>query len=454
MRSVWNISPSILLWGSGLALGAGLTGCAIENTRQNADSFPMTAMPTVGPPPKPPAPPPPESEIVTAAARSALSNDLPATLQTLQLAGDPAARAHAGTALVAALAAQNPAVAATVALALPSGPAQTAAVEIAAHAFVQHDAAAALRWAFELYDAVTANLARRAVARELVRENPRNAMDRIKALPAGPARADVFVFAAAAWAAQDGASAVAWLRELPDDAFRQRLTSTIAFEIAQTKPDRAIALAEDLPAGRSRWLIFSAIAQTWIIKDPKAALAWSAQLPAGEARDAAHAGIETGLGVPSSRRAAPFPGIRNSNPRSAASGTAFATGSAETNNPAFDAWLATQPRSMTRDEAILEFIRQRGALDVGSIGNWVASLPGGTTRQRAIEIYFDETVRGSPANAANWLRSLPSSDRSDEMIEKTARQWLQTDPRAAEAWLRETTLPPFRQEELLRNAPR
>ena len=108
---------------------------------------------------------------------------------------------------------------------------------------------------------------------------------------------------------------------------------------------------------------------------------------------------------------------------------------------------------MSHEEAILEFVRQRGAADLGAVGNVVAMLPDASVRQRAIDIYLDQALRNSPANAANWLRSLPPSDQSQDMIEKTARQWMQTDPRAAETWLQETSLPGFRKEELLRQAP-
>lgn len=405
-------------------------------------------MPTMGPlpPPAPSLPAATEDEIISLATRHALGGDLPAAVRTLQLARDSAARIRVGSGVAAALTTTNPASAAALVLALPPEFGKAAAAEITARAWVQRDAAAALHGTLAATQPTAAHELRRAVATELVRENPAATLERLNALPPTPARDDMLAIAAAAWSRQDIEATVRWLRTQPDDPLRQRLTASVAFEIAQKNPDQAIALAESIPAGRDRWLVFTAIAQTWIVKNPKAAVTWATQLPAGEARDAAFAGVNTGLGLGSSRLSTltslPDPGTTSPALRP------------EVNSPAFAAWLATQPRPMSHDEAVLEFVRQRSSADLGAIGNWVAGLAGEPSRQRAMEIYLDQTVRTSPASAADWLRSLPASSRSDDMIEKTARELFHTDPRAAEALLRDTNFPPHRQEEILRNAPR
>lgn len=408
-------------------------------------------MPTMGRISNTSKPKVPEHEILATALRLASNNDVPAAVRTLELTADPAERTRVSINLVQSLASQNPSLAAATALALPFGPTRSSAVELAASSWIERDATAALNWSLALSDPATANLARRSVARELVRENPRAALDRVQALPADGGRDDLVAIAAGAWARQDPEAAASWLREQPDDSLRQRLTTSIAFEIAQISPNRAIALAETLPAGRDRWLIVSEIAQTWVAVDQSAAFAWASRLETPEAREAAIAGITTGLGVSSARRTNNPPNFGRG-ARILGGRSTYAMGG-PLDPPEFTLWVASQSRKMSRDEAILEFVRQRGAQDGGSIGSWLANLTNGSASQRAREIYLDEKLRGSPADAASWLRSLPSSERSDEMIEKTARQWLLTDPGAAATWLRETNLPPFRQEELLRQAP-
>ncbi|MEO5958985.1 MAG: hypothetical protein ABIR80_07700 [Opitutaceae bacterium] len=383
-----------------------------------------------------------ETEIVALATRLTLANDIPAALRALEREHDPRKRSQAATAVVAAVAKTNPAQAGAIALALPAEPARTVALEIAGRAWAQRDADAALRWALNQSDPTAAHAARSSVTAELVHENARAALARIAALPANSSRDDMLGLAAAWWARREADDALAWLRELPDAGLRQRLTPRIAFAIAQTDPPRALALTETLPAGRERWVIVSAIAQTWTAVNPKAAEIWAAKIPAGPEREAALAGLQVGVGEPNRYRNMVFADSSRMGLPGGERDGIFAT------------WLANQPRAMSHDDAILEFIRQRGSLDPAGIGTWVAGLSDWATRRRAMEIFLEESLRVSPARTADWLRSLPGGERTDEMVEKTARQWLPLDPRAAEAWLRETNLPPDRQEELLRQTPR
>src|SRR4051812_38819657 len=206
-----------------------LGGCATSSAPQKTAERPMPPMPTMGPQTNVAKPKVPEAEIVATSLRAALNNDVPTALKTLDLAGEPAERAAAATKLVATLAAQNPTTAATVALALPPSPTRSSAIQTAALAWVQRDADAALRWSLGLTDPESAHVARRAVVGELIRVNPRAALDRIGTMPANAARDDAVTIAAAIWARQDFDSATAWLRQQPDNAFRQRLVSSMAF---------------------------------------------------------------------------------------------------------------------------------------------------------------------------------------------------------------------------------
>lgn len=423
-----------------------LVGCASDLPPTTAERV-LPPMPSMGSR-EAPKPETPESEIVARALSAALNGDFTATQKILDLAPSVAARASAAEKVVTVLADQAPPKAARVALELPSGPKTSTAIEIAATAWTQRAPDEALRWSIAIEDPASANVARRAVTRLLVDRDPSEALGRIQALPVSRARDEMVGLAAGAWARRDANAAVRWLEQQPNDARREQLASTVAFELAQVSPARAIELAETLPVGRNRWLVFSGIAQTWVALDQDAAIAWANRLQRGEAHDAAIAGINTGLGVAATRRS-PMPSGAARIPRGRAT---YAIGP-DNDPPAFSAWLATQPQTMSREEAIVEYVRQRGSQDGGAIGSWLANLPGEPARSRALDTYFQEVVRSSPATAANWLRSLPSSDRSDEMIETVARRWLQTDPRAAEAWLRETNLSPVRQEELLRQIP-
>jgi hypothetical protein len=430
------------------ALSVALGGCASAPAETAAAAKQRPALPTVRQVDHATQPAPAENEIVARATRAIQNNRVSDAVRTvMQL--DPELRARVAGQVAAAVAERDPMAAAAFATALPVSTAQEAATETAANAFTRRDPDAALRWAAGIDDFAAARAAQRTVIAELLRAEPRNALAKIEALPASAARDDMLTLAVGEWARHNSADATAWLNVQPDSTLKPRLTSAIAFEVAQTDPNRAIALAETMPAGRNRWLLLAAIGQTWVAKDEKAALGWAQQLPAGEARDAALAGVDTGLGVPASRRLASAP--RGSTVRVGGGTTAAATWD-ELNSPAFAAWLATQPAGMSREQAILEYVRQRGAVEPTSVGQWIASLPGGPSRERAMEIYLDGVLAASPADAANWLRTLPRSDRSDEMVERTAKKWLLTNPAAAQQWLNEISLPPDRKQQLLRDA--
>jgi hypothetical protein len=437
----------------GYSLIAGIAGLVTGCTQTSApgERPGPPAMPTVSPPLARFAPQPTDDELVAAALRA--GRNLEAVGGILRLATDASQRARVGTRLVTENASRDPAFAARLAAALPPGLAQTSALEIAGDALAQTEPEAALRWAEETQLPETGTTVRRAVAGGLVHAGGRSAMDRIQARPANSAREELLVFAVAAWARREPVAAEGWVRGLPAGERRERLTSSVGFELAQKDPRRALALAETLPAGRNRWLLISAIGQTWVATDPKAALSWANGLPAGQPRDAAFAGVDTGLGVPTSRRAGAIPSSG-----SGGGGRARGAGTTpywpELESPDFAAWLSTQRPGMTRDEAIIEYVRQRGALDSGAIGAWLAALPGGPARDQAMEIYLEGQMIGAPQRAASWLRSLPRSDRNDALIERAARRWLQTNPDAAEPWLLETPLPPYLKERLLREAGR
>jgi hypothetical protein len=444
---------SIVLAGFLFALGAAVSGCNSSGARRDFTTVQPPAMPQVNATPTYTPSVKADADIVAAAIQLARAGNPSAAAAEVGGPRDPLDRARLAGSVTATLAAADLRVADAFVRALPFGSAQLAAVDSLAGAQVERDPEQALDWALGWSDVHSSRATRQAVARAAVAREGREAIDRISRRPAGVGRDDMLATAAGAWARRDAPAALGWLRDQPDDALKPRLTSAIGFEIAQTRPDRAVEVAELMPAGRNRWLLLSAIAQTWVAVDSKAALAWAGQLPAGEARDAAFSGVETGFGVPLARRGGSAPGTRSGSSRTRGGAGAVPVDSLQ-DSPAFNAWLATQTGTLSRDEAILEYVRQRGALEPRTVGTWLASLPGGATRDRAMEIYLEQVVPTAPSTAAEWVRSLPRSERTDDMIERTARRWLQTNPDAAATWIEGTPMPSYLRERILRDAGR
>jgi hypothetical protein len=389
----------------------------------------------------------PVAETVARALAAARQDNLPAARQLIDALPEVGERARAGTEFIAAFANEAPAQAAALALSWRLSPFATSDIEIAARAWAAQAPDEALRWGLTLAEPAMAAAARRAIATELVRTGPAAAVEKIAAQPESPARQMTLGFAVAAWARHDADTAEAWVRGHGDDETRSRLLLSLGFELAQTNPQRAIAMADRVPAGRDRWLLLAASSQTWVAQDHAAAMAWANQLPAGEARDAALAGVTVGLGA-GARRVAGVTGLRGTRGRGGVGGTAI---SPDVASPAFAAWLATQSQGMTREQTILEYVRQRANVEPLVIGQWIANLPGSISRDQAIDEYL---ATADPGTAAQWLQSLARSDRTNERLERTAEQWLRTNPDAAAAWLAQSSLPPDRKEWLLRQAGR
>jgi hypothetical protein len=434
-------------------LGGITTGCNRSGAHRSFTTIGPPAMPQVSATPSYDSRTKSESEVVAAALQLARAGDHAGAAAEIATPRDPFDRARMAGHVATTLAARDPGLAAAFARALPWGGAQAAAIDAAAQAYAAREEEPAIDWALTWTDVHSGRVARHGVARALVARDARDAIERITRRPAGAARDDLLVAAAGAWARRDAPATLTWLRAWPEDELKPRLTSGIGFEIAQTQPARAVDVADLMPAGRNRWLLLSAIAQTWVAIDAKEALAWAGQLPAGAAREAALAGAETGFGVPLSRRGVAAPGTRGGSSRTRGGAGAIVTSSA-TDSPAFAAWMSTQPSGLSPDEAILEYVRQRGALEPQSVGAWLSAMPGGTTRDRAMEIYVENALPTAPAEVARWLRHLPRSERSERMIEQTARRWLQTSPDAAEAWLQDLPLPGYLKDRLLRDAGR
>ena len=136
------------------------------------------------------------------------------------------------------------------------------------------------------------------------------------------------------------------------------------------------------------------------------------------------AGITEGLGA-GARRVAGASGMRGLRGRAAVGGTVAL---AELTSPAFAAWLAMQPPGMSRDEAVIEYVRQRATAEPLLIGQWIAGLPGSSTRDQAIDLYLDTFAPLDPGSAAQWLQTLAPLDRTPARLERTAEHWLRRNP--------------------------
>ena len=215
-----------------MALCLGLGGC-MSGERHGSTPDRRPAMPTMALATAPTTLPVAEVEIRAQALRSARDGDVAALVRALRSLPEPSARVRISGEIVDKLVADDPRLAARVALGLAGDLESTSGIDVAARALVRRDSDYALRWVAELPPTTAARRMARAIVDELVAADPRGAVDRISALSSESVRKDLLLLAAAAWARRDPDAAMGWLRGLPDDEFRRKLTSTVGFEVAQ-----------------------------------------------------------------------------------------------------------------------------------------------------------------------------------------------------------------------------
>ena len=297
-----------------------------------------------------------------------------------------------------------------VARGVPPGVLLHEAMNAVARAMVARDATAAITWALAPGTPEVDFAARLAVAEEGVARDAPGTLVQLLAWPAVAGRAEMLGFAAAAWAGRHAGAAIAWARGLSAGEDRIRVETSLSFALAQSEPERAVQVVEGVPEGRDRWLVLGAIGQTWVARNEDQAWAWARQLPPGAAREAALAGIETGLGGARARREA---------------GGRVATGR----------------------------VRSGGG---GGAATTVAAgeMAPGFEREQAMRREFEEALRESPARAAAWLATMPVLDRRQEMADELARRWLAVNPDAATAWMELHIAESERRERLWREAGR
>jgi hypothetical protein len=382
------IVPSAL----GVALALGCGGCASE---VKLDAMPPMPRILPGPAVSPPAPVEVAAVLADAEAK-ATSENLSGAVEALNRL-DPARRREATLELVTRLAGADAARAGRLVEALPAGSVQADAAVIVARTLAASDSNRAIRWAVALPDVLTRVAAIRAVAERAFEQDAAGAMARLQAVPLGAERISTLSLSAAVWARRDAAAAVAWARELQDAELRQRALTSIAFEVAQATPERAIEIAPLIPEGRDRAIVLGAIGRNWAIRDLRAARSWAQQLPAGEARDAALSGVNQGISAIASYRRSlagePLPGAN----------------------------LALAPPA------------PRYFVD----------------RNEALRREFQERLQRSPAMTGDWLMSLPAAERKEEFTRELTREWLATNPVAARQWIDQNIISDAERRQLL-----
>ncbi len=225
-------------------------------------------------------------------------------------------------------------------------------------------------------------------------------------LPPGVERTTAITSAGRAWAQQDPAAAMAWLRGLPPQERRTALRAVWP-EMARRVPGQISTLLESYPAGRERNEILESLAD-----DPGA-------LSLQAARSLIERHTKGVMGDQLTARLIGAEALRD--PTSA---RAFVDG---------------LPEGEARRLATYQLAYSWAQVDVLGALEWTRRLPADETRQRSMDAIFNNWAGQNPAAAAQYAAAIPATDGRDQAISAAASAWANVDPDAALAWAQ--TLP-------------
>ncbi|HUR58815.1 MAG TPA: hypothetical protein VM029_13970, partial [Opitutaceae bacterium] len=207
------------------AVFACAAGCVSQNVRE--EPLPAARMPVMLPAATATEPARSAREHLAFALQRAAQDDTAGAVRAIEAIRDRPERAAMLRELVTTVAGDNPERAGRIALAAPSGIAQSAAIETVATAMVRRDADAGVQWALALPETAPRTPALQAIGDHLVQNAPAAALARLMGLPATARRDEAIGVTAARWARRDADAALAWAREQPPGELRVRLLTTI-----------------------------------------------------------------------------------------------------------------------------------------------------------------------------------------------------------------------------------
>ena len=191
-----------------------------------------------------------------------------------------------------------------------------------------------------------------------------------------------------AWSGQDAYAAASWAAAIPDLDTRLRLATGPFCAMAETSPERALALARSFGADFCESILPDMV-ESMARKDP-----------VGTLRSCAPEVWKNGDG---------FPWLR----------PAIDTWMKQ-DGPAALAWLLAQPRDDDRDLARwFNMLGSDSSASRRTVADFLATTPGVPHRSQALRYLFSSWSIETPREAIAWLDQLPDSDLRINLLERS-----------------------------------
>jgi RNA polymerase sigma factor (sigma-70 family) len=273
---------------------------------------------------------------------------------------------------------------------------------LALGAWAEQEPAAALAWVRLSSPARFKDSRLAFVIPRLARIDPQAALTAVAEIDSAKLRRSVLANLVQEWAGRNPAGAIEWVKGMAAGRGSDGVLRSLCQGLANSHPEQAAQVVAGLPPGRLHDELARDLAVRWAIQDPAAAAQWVASLPEGPAMERAAQAL---LGC----------WLNDENPASGAEALR---------------WLQQMPVGPTRDR-----LAQRCLVSTGGAKPMPAALPG-------VELKYPEL-------AAPWVDAISDAGLREKEIERVARKWLETDREAARKWLRGTSLSEEKKHQLL-----
>ena len=275
------------------------------------------------------------------------------------------------------------------------------------------------------------------VAGEVAKTRPSMAIDLALSLGMGGKRGEVLQSVFAEWSKVDAQAAVAYLNKHPDMPSNYWGVGQALGEVAEKDPVQAASLALSLGDQQMRNYALSSVLSQWAQHDPKAALSWASSIANPKQREDATAQA--------------FRGWAEQDPQgalTAAAGIQDTSTRLAALQSAWQSWFSKDPSAAMRyigqsgDERLLRNIGwslgSSGYFTPQETSDLLANLPDGQAKQDIVSnIVSNDIWKGRFAEAIGMLNGLPDSSQRDWSLVELGRKWTESDMPAISSWLKQ-----------------
>jgi len=211
---------------------------------------------------------------------------------------------------------------------------------------------------------------------------PQRTLERTLELPESPERSDLLQRAATAWLQSDATAALEWLRGVEDATIKRIvIRQQVDNLLAANDPASAAAWLDRIPDPIDRKAMVSRVSESWGRVQSHVAWQWGTGLPEGEARSIAIQNILSSWAEEHPVEAATA-AVNGLGPEEQSQGVLAVLLSWTQRDPAAAAsWVGLFPESPLREIATQNVVGNWAVRDVASAGDWLEGLPDGGSRE-------------------------------------------------------------------------